>query len=67
MSLNYLSIFKWAVVLLLIMVVLEWLPTNVPSIADVLPSGRHSAEYNRFAWIMMLLGVAGLLRLLRKT
>lgn len=64
--LNYAAILKCTLIIFAVLLALQWIPSDIRTMGDVLPSYRHSPEYNRAAFVMLCMGVWGAFRLLNQ-
>lgn len=66
MRLDYFFLFKCGITVLIVLIVFGWLPAGWASVLQSLPAPSHSPEYNRFAWVLIGIGVWGLYRLMNR-
>lgn len=63
---DYYRIFKIGVLVFGILLLRQWMPELFQNVSGVLPSSRHDPQYNLFAWIMIFIATAGLIRLINR-
>ena len=60
---NYWTLFKLAVVVFLVLLLMQCLPGGVHGLRGILPSHSHTGEYNRAAIVLLVIGLVGLGRM----
>lgn len=63
---DYFRILKIALVVFVILLLRQWVPELFQNMSKVLPSSGQTSQYNLFAWIMIFIAGAGLIRLLSR-
>ncbi len=63
---DYYRIFKIGLFVFGILLLRQWMPELFQNVSGIFPSSHHDPQYNLFAWIMIFIATAGLIRLLNR-
>jgi hypothetical protein len=66
MTVNYWALFKLGLLVFCAMLFFAWIPDGIHGFNNILPSRSHTGEYNRAAIVLIVIGLVGIGRMLRK-
>ncbi len=66
MNIDYFALFKFGLLVLAVLVLVQFLPAGLEAFRLMVPSARHTGEYNRAVFVILVIGTIGLIRLLKQ-
>ena len=66
MRIDYWALFKLGLLVFAVFLLMGWLPGGIHGFSRVLPAHSHTGEYNRAAFVLIVIGLVGLGRMGRR-